>query len=202
MGFRIPEQTNDARVDYLARALALAFDGNKAAMGRRLGYKDGSFVGQLLRKEKPITEVTEARVLDLHEVRAIRHLLDGEKPQVAHDLSYTPDTVPYLSREELMTGKDLPTAFKIDLPDDAMGAKAPRGTRATFEQREPEWGDAVLLFDAKGAPHVRVYRQSLEHAWEGHAPNPNFATFHSSMPGVRVVAVLESLGGGWAQLSR
>jgi hypothetical protein len=101
-----------------------------------------------------------------------------------------------------MTGEDLPNAFKIDLPDDALGAKAPKGTRATFESRAPGWGDAVLLFDAKGEPHVRVYRQSLEHAWEAYAPNPNFATFNGSMQGAHVVAVLESLGGGWAQLSR
>jgi hypothetical protein len=125
-----------------------------------------------------------------------------DAPLVAHGLSYQPDKVPYLTREELMTGKDLPNAFKIDLPDDAMGAKAPKGTRATFERRAPGWGDAVLLIDAKGHPHVRVYRQSLEHDWEGVAPNPAFATFTGSMSGVRVVAVLESLGGGWAQLSR
>jgi hypothetical protein len=123
------------------------------------------------------------------------------KPQ-DRTLSYKSVTVPTLTREELMTGKDLPRAFRIDLPDDAMGAKAPMGTPATFERRAPAWGDAVLLLDAKGHPHVRVYRQSLEHDWEAPAPNPAFATFNSSMPGARVVAVLESLGGGWAQLSR
>lgn len=101
-----------------------------------------------------------------------------------------------------MTAKELPTSFRIELPDDALGARAPKGTPAIFEQRPPTWGDAVLIFDAKGEPHVRAYRQSLEHEWEGYAPNPNFATFTSATPGARIVAVLDSLGGGWAQLSR
>ncbi len=32
--------------------------GSKAALGRRLGYRDGAFVGQMLRGERPITEKT------------------------------------------------------------------------------------------------------------------------------------------------
>ena len=33
-------------------------EGGKAAAGRKLGYKDGAFVGQMLRGERPITEKT------------------------------------------------------------------------------------------------------------------------------------------------
>lgn len=135
---------------------------------------------------------------------ASRARIDQGGLALDHRLSYQAVTVPHLTREELiaMGQKELPNAFRIELLDDALGARAPRGTSATFERREPMWGDAVLLLDAKGEPHVRVYRQSLEHEWEGYAPNPNFATFTGSMSGVRVVAVLESLGGGWAQLGR
>lgn len=32
------------------------FEGNKAALGRALEYRDGAFVGQMLRGERPITE--------------------------------------------------------------------------------------------------------------------------------------------------
>lgn len=120
----------------------------------------------------------------------------------AQSMSYMPVTVPYLTREELMQSQELPASFWLELPDDALAPTAPKGTRAIFEIREPAWGDAVLLFDGKGEPHVRVYRQSFEHDWEGHAANPHFAPLTSSTPGVRVVAVLESLGGGWARLSR
>ena len=38
--------------------LDLKFEGKKAALGRALGYKDGAFVGQMLRGERPISEKT------------------------------------------------------------------------------------------------------------------------------------------------
>lgn len=37
-------------------------EGGKAAAGRKLGYRDGAFVGQMLRGERPITEKTVAAV--------------------------------------------------------------------------------------------------------------------------------------------
>jgi len=33
-------------------------EGGKAALGRRLGYKDGAFIGQMLRGDRPISEKT------------------------------------------------------------------------------------------------------------------------------------------------
>jgi phage repressor protein C with HTH and peptisase S24 domain len=35
-----------------------ANEGGKAALGRKLGYRDGAFVGQMLRGERPVTEKT------------------------------------------------------------------------------------------------------------------------------------------------
>lgn len=35
-------------------------EGGNASLGRRLGYRDGAFVGQMLRSERPITEKTVA----------------------------------------------------------------------------------------------------------------------------------------------
>ncbi|WP_279212645.1 S24 family peptidase [Delftia acidovorans] len=40
-----------------------AKEGGKAALGRRLGYRDGAFIGQMLRGDRPITEKT---VLAVH----------------------------------------------------------------------------------------------------------------------------------------
>lgn len=190
----------------MAEAVRVWANGSADEFGRLLGYANGGFIREVIGKKKPIGKAIRHRLQEhLPEVASFL-TFPGSTPSVetpvAHGLSLQADTVPYLTKEELMTGGDLPNAFRIDLPDDALGAKAPRGTRATFERRDPTWGDAVLLFDAKGQPHVRVYRQSLEHEWEGVAPHPAFATFNGSMSGVRVVAVLESLGGGWAQLSR
>jgi len=36
----------------------LKFEGNKAALGRGMNYKDGAFIGHMIRGERPITEKT------------------------------------------------------------------------------------------------------------------------------------------------
>ena len=71
MGFRIDDQLNETRVHVMEYVLEAAFDGKKAALGRRLGYKDGSFIGQMLRRERPITESTFSNMLAMHEVRGL-----------------------------------------------------------------------------------------------------------------------------------
>jgi|GEM_PF-1781579 len=40
-------------------------EGGKAALGRRLGYRDGAFIGQMLRGERPISEKTVLLVENL-----------------------------------------------------------------------------------------------------------------------------------------
>jgi len=51
---------SDARQQHRRERLEKAADkaGGKAALGRLLGYKDGAFVGQMLRGERPVTEDT------------------------------------------------------------------------------------------------------------------------------------------------
>ncbi|MBR8084607.1 MULTISPECIES: S24 family peptidase [Burkholderia cepacia complex] len=47
-----------ARIAALKAAIDKLCDGNKSAFGRRLGYKDGAFVRQMLSGERPISEKT------------------------------------------------------------------------------------------------------------------------------------------------
>jgi hypothetical protein len=42
--------------------------GGDAELGRMLGYKDGAFVGQMLRGDKPITEKTINKLLSIRKV--------------------------------------------------------------------------------------------------------------------------------------
>lgn len=42
--------------------------GSKANLGRRLGYKDGAFVGQMIRADRPITEKTLVALSAIREV--------------------------------------------------------------------------------------------------------------------------------------
>lgn len=52
--------------------------GGKVALGRRLGYKDGSFVGQMIRGERPVSENTLARLGSIHAARQIAVTMSGK----------------------------------------------------------------------------------------------------------------------------
>ncbi len=43
----------------------LVFSGKKSSLGRALGYRDGAFIGQMLRGERPITEKTVNQIHEL-----------------------------------------------------------------------------------------------------------------------------------------
>lgn len=43
----------------------LKYEENKAYLGRALGYRDGAYIGQMIRGERPITEKTIAQINDL-----------------------------------------------------------------------------------------------------------------------------------------
>ena len=58
--------SNEERVKRLK--IACERMGGKAALGRALGYKDGAFVGQMLRGDRPITEKTMAALLGIQKV--------------------------------------------------------------------------------------------------------------------------------------
>jgi hypothetical protein len=58
--------SSEERIDRLK--IACERVGGKAALGRALGYKDGAFVGQMLRGERPITEKTISALLCIKKV--------------------------------------------------------------------------------------------------------------------------------------
>lgn len=51
-------ELNKLRANLLKAAVDRATDGNVSAFGRRLGYKDGAFVRQMLNGSRPVTEKT------------------------------------------------------------------------------------------------------------------------------------------------
>src|SRR5258706_2734274 len=51
-------ELNHLKIELLRRAIDKVTDGNKSAFGRRLGYKDGAFVRQMLSGERPVSEKT------------------------------------------------------------------------------------------------------------------------------------------------
>jgi phage repressor protein C with HTH and peptisase S24 domain len=59
------DPTQDWRRQRLLDAVNQKYEGNKAALGRALGYKDGAFVGQMLRGERPVKEDTILKIESL-----------------------------------------------------------------------------------------------------------------------------------------
>ncbi|CUJ80950.1 S24 family peptidase [Achromobacter sp. 2789STDY5608628] len=62
-------ELNEHRMDRLAAAIEHACKGNKTEFGRRLGYKDGAFVRQMLSGIRPVTEKTVRAIEDMPGMR-------------------------------------------------------------------------------------------------------------------------------------
>jgi hypothetical protein len=144
-----------------------------------------------------IASVRASADLSVAEPRSTYKAGDSEAlhHEVAHDMSHTPDTVPSFTWEELMQTKDLPEAFWVTLGDDALGPNMPKGTVVRFTRNiEPDWGNVVLLRDAKGVLHARVHTQDPEHKWRAVSTRDEvFRSFNSSMAGVERLAVLTAI---------
>lgn len=69
MSSRLPPEVSARRIEFLGKVVAKAFGGKNAALGRRLGYLDGSYVGQMLKGTRPITEGMVTQLEELPEVR-------------------------------------------------------------------------------------------------------------------------------------
>lgn len=74
------------RLEDLARR-----EGGKAALGRKLGYKDGAFVGQMLRGERPVSEKTVHAVHSIPGYSGWFENEDDSSRPVLIDLEDNPD---------------------------------------------------------------------------------------------------------------
>lgn len=214
MATRIDPEVGDARSRELERFLRLAFGGNKAEMGRRLGYADGSFVGQMLRGEKPITEGTWARICALREVRpfigaatpayALPHLLRdppvltaGESP-LAHAVSHRQQIVnPRTLVWEDLVADDIEGQFVMAVQGDALAPHFWPGQLGIWEAGpEGRPGQPVLLADTAGAFYLRLFEPRTSGQWAGISTRPGHRTLEPHADGVRVVARLRYIDLG------
>lgn len=134
---------------------------------------------------------------------------EGETPpvhRVVQPLSLSPyDHPPLVRWEDLMSGQQerRPAVFRVALVDDAMAPTAPAGTLCTFEAgRVARVGDAVIVRDADGALHCRVYRQRVGGGFLAAPTHGAYSTLDSEAHGLAVVAVLTGISADWAQLTR
>lgn len=200
---RVPEDVKQARIGYLTSVLNKAFDDNKAALGRRLGFKDGSLIGQWLRGQRAIHEQALASLADLPEVRAVRLSVPSAALQVAHALSLDrAETVPSTTWGQLkMLQSTTDGVFRLPIETVEMEPRVKRGTWVQFAghlRKDAQPGDGVIVRDGAGGIHFRVYRVGAPGTWEAHAENENFKPLLSDRDGLQVVAVLTAVEGRWS----
>ncbi len=63
---------SESRINNLMKSCELV--GGKAALGRLLGYKDGAYVGQMLRGERPVTEKTISQLAAIPKISSLWEL--------------------------------------------------------------------------------------------------------------------------------
>ncbi len=215
MATRINSRVADARARELARFLRLAFDDNKAALGRRLGYADGSFIGQMLRGDKAISEVTWARLCDLHEVRPFINadtpawqLAEGVVDQPAINLlGESPVAYAVSQRRQIVTPKtlvwedlvlqDVDGQFIMTIQGDALAPQFLPGQAGIWQAgSEGRPGQPVLLVDAAGDFHLRLYEPRGGGSWAGVSQRVGHRELTPEQDGARVVARLRYLDLG------
>lgn len=203
MGFRVSPQVNEERAALLTRIVQECFEGKNAALGRRLGYADGSFIGQMRRQEKPVSESILEKLMAIPEARRITtHPGGAGLPGAAHPVSHlVAETVPSITWEQIKmsVAKDgLPAVFRVQMVDSAMAPRAGTGAWVQFSSTETARpGDGVLVRDALGNQYFRQYRSGRPGCWEAHADNSAFATLDSERDGLEVLAVLTAVEARW-----
>jgi hypothetical protein len=112
---------------------------------------------------------------------------------VAHPLSLsTFDDPPSMSWEDLqLPATLLPVTFSVAMPDDALAPNTPRGTPVIFDRSStpPPPGVGVLVEDAHGARHIRIYRPGVGGVWLAWARNENYPTLDSQAHRLTLLAV-------------
>lgn len=201
MATRVPPTVQAARIAYVREVLAQCFAGNKAAMGRRLEFADGSLIGQWLRGDRVIHESSLAAIAALTEVRGCGITPSKDALQVAHALSLqNAETVPSTTWEQIEMG-GAQNVFRLPIDTVEMEPRVKRGTWCQFAKHlaaDARPGDGVLVTDRAGGLHFRVYRAGSPGTWEAHSANENFKPLISDADGLSVVAVLTAVEGRWS----
>lgn len=122
------------------------------------------------------------------------------QPMVAQDVSQMEmQHAPLITWGALMQPKKLPALFWIELPDDSMAPRAPAGRLICFDTTmQPRPGDGVLVADATGTVHFRLYRAGAGDRWSAHALNEAYGPLDSQRDGLQVLAVLKAEEGRWS----
>jgi phage repressor protein C with HTH and peptisase S24 domain len=92
-------ELNEFRIARLAAAVDHVSQGNKTDFGRRLGYKDGAFVRQMISGIRPVTEKT---IWAIETMPGMKGWFDAEgAPEIPNPLSSAPWPFPEIPEQEV-----------------------------------------------------------------------------------------------------
>lgn len=174
------------------------FAGKHVRLGRALGYTSGHYIGQLLRGERPITELLIDQLHSLHGGKFSGWFAPAHNPLPgfveAHAASLVASETPLLVEWGDLMSVQLGSEFQTVMPDNSMAPEVPRGARILFVTGiEPEPGDFVLVADGDGNHYLREYRQVRPGHWQAWAINPAFLPLDSQADKLKVVAVFDGM---------
>lgn len=183
MATRTPRAAVERRVKFLQALLSGPFRGNQTELGRRLGYKDGSLIGQYLRATRPITEATELRMAALPEAKTLlAHIGAAETPlaqpvsQAVHNLPKTRNWEDVMDRGVM---PQWPAEVTVIVPDRALEPNVMRGDHLAFEAcNEAEPTSVVVIETEDGKRWIRrLVRRADGSLWGAATSNafPEFA---------------------------
>lgn len=185
---------------YNIQALADAIQRSHSQVSQLLSRAKHSTTGRPRTIGRDLARDMEAKlglpvgILDTPIADSVGKVTEPEQQyRVAQPLSQAGLTVTRkpLSWRELMRLEDLPVVFEALLPDDAMGPELPAGMKVEFDTREtPVFGDKILVRDAKGDLHLRLYKQAPGGGWEAPATNRAFLDMLPERDGLTIMAVM------------
>lgn len=178
--------------------------GTRADLGRALGYTDGSYIGQMIRGDRAITEKT------IDEIEKLRNgsfrgwftpPIQGVKmtePTKLTEVVISSD-MPFLAWENLMQLDDVPDRFWTAAPDNALAPRLSAGRHLLIDRTlAPRGGDAVLVKDSSGSLHLRIYVPGPAGRWTAVPDNTqHFHTLESDRDGLKIIGVLDAVQGRW-----
>lgn len=113
-------ELNKLRAKLLQAAIDRATDGNVSAFGRRLGYKDGAFVRQMLNGSRPVTEKTIRQIEAIPGLKGwfnstmAAPVADTEHKSSEADAVSTQENAPLIGREPKQATDNLdPSGYTV-----------------------------------------------------------------------------------------
>lgn len=174
---------------------------SQEALAKAAGYKSQGAIGNALARgthPKNLDIVATALGVRLEWLKtgALPIRVVEQAHAVSQDsvTSLSQRTVEFVSWGEIGM-RQLPQAFAVDAPDDAMSPVIRRGMRVEFDKTlTPGQEDIVLLHDGRGDWYIRNYVPVTRERWKAKPQNTNAADDMDSVQDeLTVIAVLTSV---------